>query len=712
MMTRSVEMLGIDAGGTMTDTIFVDASGDFTVGKARSVPLDEAQAIIQSADNALGYWSLDKAQALPGLKAAIYSGTAMINRLVSRTGRKTGLIITKGLEDALRLERAVQVWLGRSYIDRLHSVTHEHNEPLIPRNQIRGVRERIDPVGEVAIPLYEDDVIAAVTALLGADVESICICFLFSYLNPEHEQRAKTLVLDVMQAQGRQVPLFLSSEIHPFRGEFPRLNTLIAEAYAAEPSRAQVLGVEQRMQAHGCATDLRIMASHGGTIDIQTTQLTRSLVSGPIGGLVGARYLGEELGIDNIVATDLGGTTFEVGVITGGRIGINLRPVLDHFYFNLPMLDLTSVGVGTGAFLTFDEYSRRVRIGPDSAGDQVGMCFEDGSVTQPTITDCAVITGLVNPDNFLGGEMRLNVARATQALKEQIASQFGRDVHEIAAGILDMQEAKMRDELRAVVLGKGYTFSEYALLSYGGGGPLHVGNYSDGLDFKEVLIPAWAAAFSAFGCTCAPHEYRFDQSTLLSIPPVADDAAKISVASAFRQALRGPTERVLQEFARKGYERDAVAMTSIARMQYKGQVTDMEIPVPFGRIESAGDVDALIAAFETHYAEIYTLSAQFPEAGFQITGVAALGAVSTTPPVLPRHALGPERPKPGAAKGSRDVYWKGRWLTARIWEMDAIEPGNRVDGLAIIEDPATTFVIPPGKHARLDEFRIFHLRDD
>jgi len=711
-MTRTVEMLGIDAGGTMTDTIFVDTSGHFTVGKARSNPTDEAQAIMHSADNALGYWSLDKAQALPSLTASIYSGTAMINRLVSRTGRNTGLIITKGLEDTLRIERAVQVWLGRSYIDRLHSVTHEHNEPLIRRSWIRGVRERIDPLGEVAIPLYEDEATEAITALLDEEVESICICFLFSYLNPEHEQRMKTLALETMRAHGKEIPLFLSSEIHPFRGEFPRLNTLIAEAYAAEPSRQQVLSVEQRMRENGCRTDLRIMASHGGTIDIQTTQLTRSLVSGPIGGLVGARYLGDILETDNIIATDLGGTTFEVGVITGGRIGINLRPVLDHFYFNLPMLDLTSVGVGTGAFLTFDEYSRRVRIGPDSAGDQVGMCFEAGTVTQPTITDCAIITGLISPDNFLGGEMQLNAQRALDALNDQIASQFGREVHEIAAGILDMQEARMRDELRAVVLGKGYAFSDYALLSYGGGGPLHVGNYTNGLDFKEILVPTWAAAFSAFGCTCAPYEYRFDQSTSLFVAADAGDDAKLALADALNQALQGPRERVLREFAAKGYGAESITMSSIARMQYKGQITDMEVLVPLQRIESPSDIDALVATFEAHYAEVYTLSAQFPEAGFQFTGVAALGAVATTPPVLPRHTLGPERPTEAARKGTREVYWKDVWLTANLWEMDMLEPGNRVFGLSIIEDPATTFVVPPGKNAYLDEYRIFHLTDD
>jgi N-methylhydantoinase A/oxoprolinase/acetone carboxylase beta subunit len=708
---RQVEILGIDAGGTMTDTIFVDTQGRFTVGKARSQPRDEAAAILHSAENALGYWQLDKAVALPGLKANIYSGTAMINRLVSRSGRATGLVITKGLEDSLRLERAVQVWLGQSYVDRLHSVTHEHNTALIPKKFIRGVRERVDPLGCIAIPLYEAEARQAVRELLAEPVEAICICFLFSYLNPAHEERMKEIAREEMAAAGRSVPLFLSAEIHPFRGEFPRLNTLIAEAYAAEPSRQQVQLVEQRMKESGATVDLRIMASHGGTIDIETTQLSRSLVSGPIGGMVGARHLGRELGLENLIATDLGGTTFEVGVITGGQIGISLRPVLDHFYFNLPMVDLSSVGVGTGAFLSFDEYSRRVRIGPQSAGDRVGMCFPDGGCERPTITDCALITAILSPDNFLGGEMPLSVERAKQALDAQIASKFERDVYEIASGILEMQEAKMRDELRAVVLGKGYAFSDYALVCYGGGGPLHVGNYTDGLGFKDVLIPTWAAAFSAFGCTCAPHEYRFDRSTLLVIPPGADEAAKLAVARAVNETVANLAERVQREFALKRGDSGEITLSAIVRMQYKGQVTDLEIVSPKLMLESAADVDALVASFEQHYAEIYTLSAQFPEAGFVISGAAAVGSQRTTAPTLPKTARGPATPDPKALKGRRQIYWKGTFMEASIWSMEDLQPGNVVDGLAVIEDPATTLVVPPGKLVELDEYRIFHLRD-
>ena len=708
----NVEIFGIDTGGTMTDTIFVDSKGLFTVGKAQTVPDDEAQGIDKSLVNALSYWNLTKEDALPQIEANIYSGTAMINRLLSRKGRRTGLIITKGLEDTLRLEKAVQTWLGKSYEDRLHSVTHEHNQPLIPLSLIRGVRERIDPVGAVAIPLYEQEAELAVRDLLNEEVEALCICFLFSYMNPEHENRVKVIAEEIMRQEGKQIPVFVSSEVHPFWGELPRLNTVIAEAYAAEPSRQQILRVQEMVKQGGSTSDLRIMASHGGTIDIETRQLSRSLLSGPIGGLVGARYLGGKLGVDNILASDLGGTTFDVGVVTRKQINISLRPVVSHFLFNLPMVDVTSVGVGAGAILSFDEYAQRVKIGPESAGDQVGLCYEQGTCTRPTVTDCAVILGLLNPDYFLGGEIVLNTQRAIDGLEEQIASKLNKDVYETAAGIIGMQEARMRDELRAVILGKGYAFSDYVLLSYGGAGPLSVGNYSDGLGFKDILIPAWAAAFSAFGCTCAPHEYRFDKSILLYVAPGADAATKTEVGGALNETLKALEEKVLAEFDLKGYDRSSVELTSIVRMQYKGQVTDVEIVSPKQRITSPADIDELISEFEAHYTEIYTRSARFPEAGFLITGAASMGAVSTTTPELPSQDAAGEQPSQKAFKGTREVFWQGNRAKAEVWEMDELRPGNVIKGLSIIEDPATTLIVPPEKRVDLDRYRIFHMRND
>src|SRR5215207_11307505 len=226
---REPRVLAIDAGGTMTDTFVVDRAGEFVVGKAQTTPADESVGFMASTRDALAYWDLEPAGALPQMASGIYSGTAMINRLLERKGRRVGLIVTAGMEDALRLERGIQTYLGYAYSDRLHVATHHHNEPLVPRGQVRGVRERIDMFGEPAIPLYEDEARTAVEELRDAGVEGIVVCLLYGYRNSEHEDRIKEIASEI--APG--IPIYLASELYPMRRDFPRLNSTVIEAYAA-----------------------------------------------------------------------------------------------------------------------------------------------------------------------------------------------------------------------------------------------------------------------------------------------------------------------------------------------------------------------------------------------------------------------------------------------------------------------------------------------
>ena len=262
---REPRVLAIDAGGTMTDTFVVDRTGEFVVGKAQTTPADEAVGFMASTRDALAYWDLEPQAALPLMASGIYSGTAMINRLLERKGRRVGLIVTAGMEDGLRLERGIQTYLGYPYSDRLHVATHHHNEPLVPRERIRGVRGRVDLFGDEAIPFYEDEARTAVEELAAAEVEGIVVNLLYSYRNGSHEARIKEIAAEV--APG--IPVFCSSELYPMRRDFPRLNSTLIEAYAAEPSREQLAKVRDATREAGAKFDLRIMAAHGGTISIE-----------------------------------------------------------------------------------------------------------------------------------------------------------------------------------------------------------------------------------------------------------------------------------------------------------------------------------------------------------------------------------------------------------------------------------------------------------
>ena len=715
MTTRSY-ILSIDAGGTMTDTFFVDKDGRFVVGKAQTTPHDESIGFINSATDALRYWGAIPGDIFPHIITGIYSGTSMLNRLLERKGQRIGVIVTAGMEDYLRLERAIQTYLGYSYQDRLKVITHRHNKPLVPRERIFGVRGRIDLFGDEIIPLYEQEVVEAVQKLIEMDVEGIVVNLMFSFINPTHEFHVKAIAEKIIADSGRHIPLFISSELYPVVQDFARLNTVLVEAYAAEPSRGQFQKIAEKTKLYGGAFDLRVMASHGGTISTEAQELARTLISGPIGGLVGARYIAQQLDYPNVMCSDIGGTSFDLGLITDGEFTIKPQPDIARMVLKLPLIEIDSVGAGTGSYVRVNPISNRIEIGPDSAGARIGVCYPQGGVDTPTLSDCNVVLGYLNPYNFLGGEVILDKDRAYQAIKEQIADPLGLDVYEAAEGVLDLFEDHLRNEVYARIYGKGYSPEDYRLFSYGGGGPLHVAGYTRGLNFEEVLIPAWAAGFSAFGCACADFEYRNDRS--VNVPIASPDLAPEAFAAGFElfagainlswQSLQGG---LLNEFAKSGIPADQVTFKHYLRMQYVGQLNDVEIYLPFSQIRTHEDVKLIIERFEDAYSKLYSRSATSPELGYLATTAVLKGVVDVEKPRLPTEPLAPAAPPPEASKGTRPVYRHGEWREAHIYDMEKLLPGNKLPGISVIESPSTTFVVPLGYEAYLDEHRIFHLRE-
>ncbi len=708
---REPRVLAIDAGGTMTDTFVVDRTGEFVVGKAQTTPADEAVGFMASTRDALAYWDLEPQAALPLMASGIYSGTAMINRLLERKGRRVGLIVTAGMEDGLRLERGIQTYLGYPYSDRLHVATHHHNEPLVPRERIRGVRGRVDLFGDEAIPFYEDEARTAVEELAAAGVEGIVVNLLYSYRNGSHEARIKEIAAEV--APG--IPVFCSSELYPMRRDFPRLNSTLIEAYAAEPSREQLAKVRDATREAGAKFDLRIMAAHGGTISIEAQQLARTLISGPIGGVIGARYLADQvssqngggsLASRNIVCTDIGGTSFDIALITDGEFNIRQIPDIGRFLLNLPLVQVDSIGAGTGSFVRIDPNSGRPELGPESAGAAIGVSWTEGGLTTPSVTDLNLVLGRVNPDYFLGGYVKLDLERARAAVAEQIAEPLGLDVEPAAAGIIELFDETLKYQAVAQVLGKGYSPVDYTLLCYGGGGPLHVAGYTHDVPYRDVLVPAWAAGFSAFGCACGDFAYRYDLTLDLPIEPGADEDQRLGVGMMIDGGWQMLRERVVEEFAKSGVGEDQIEFRHYARMQYYGQLNDIEIYSPHQEISEPSHVDALIAAFEDAYGKLYARSARSPELGYLVTNVIVTGSAPVEKPALPEEPeVGGEPP----AKGSRPVWWREGWEETPLFEQDQIKAGQSVTGPAIIESPADTFAIPPGRRARLDGHRIFHL---
>ena len=543
MADRDPRVLAIDAGGTMTDTFIVDGAGSFVVGKAQTTPEDESIGFMAVGARRARAVGLEPRGGVPADRLRASTRARRCSTGCSRApGATIGAIVTGGQEDYLRIERGIQTYLGFSYSDRLHIATHYHNEPIVPREQMKGVRGRIDVMGDEVLPLREEDVRDAAAELLDAGVEGICICLLFSYRNAEHEIRAAEIVAEVKAERGvdGEVPVYLASELYPLRRDLPRLNSTLIEAYAAEPSRGAMQKVRDETKEAGAG------------------------VRAPGDGLARRHDLdrGEGAGDDARLRPD---RRRRRRPGAGRADGAAERPLhrhrrhlvrhrADHRRALRHHADArtspascstcrssrsTRSAPGTGSFVRVNPNSNRPELGPDSAGARIGVCWPEGGLETVSVTDLNVVLGRVNPDYFLGGDIKLDPERARAEVERQVAEPLGLEVADAAAGVIELFEQTLRNEAVGRILGKGYSPADYALLCYGGGGPLHVAGYTEGVAYRDVLVPAWAAGFSAYGCACADFEYRYDQTIDMPILPTADEMEKAGIGFMVTGAWQG-----------------------------------------------------------------------------------------------------------------------------------------------------------------------------
>lgn len=712
-------LVAIDAGGTMTDTFLVDEAGAFNLGKALTNPADESISYLASVGDAASERGLAARDVHARCSASIYTGTTMLNLLMTQSGSKIGLLTTKGQGDQARQERNF-TWLDLSYEDTMHQVLHEHTPALVERRNVKEVAERIEgptyfvycylPPETAVVPLREADVREGVAALLDNGVDAIAILFLHSYCNPVHERRAAEIAADMVRARGVEVPVVTSYDISPTSMESQRLKTLLIHCYSALPAARQLHKIEAAAKREGYDHHLLTLLSYGATVDIRYPRIVEGIVSGPCGGLLGSKFLlGETKGLENILCMDLGGTTFDVGIIARGHLPINAEPTFAGHKLNLPMVDIDSIGAGTGTVIHVDDYLRRITLGPESMGSRIGTCY---GAPEITIGDIDLILGYLSPDNFLGGKVKLDKAAALCALEAKLARPLGKDVYDVSSDVLDMLHDALHTHVNAMMTTKGYASSDFTLLCYGGSGPLHMWGVADRLEVAGVCTVPWAAAFSAFGVAASDYFHRYQKSILCVLSPQLPADYQVLQAQAVNQGWRELEQKALAELEREGFSSDKVRFEYGIYARYLGQMVSWEAPVPLSTIGTPEDLKLVIQSFERAYSTIYPAAAHFPQAGYAITEVVLKATADKVKPTIPKYALQKREPAPEAHKGSRAVYHQRQWVKFDVWEMDRLEAGNRIDGPAIAEHPMTTLVVAPGHYLDLDEHKVIWYRRD
>ncbi|MBI2917301.1 MAG: hydantoinase/oxoprolinase family protein [Chloroflexi bacterium] len=674
--------LGVDVGGTFTDAVVVDEKGRVSVFKTPTTPANPSLGFIEGIRKCAAAFGLEVPQFLASLEKLTYGTTIATNLLLQGKGARTGLITTRGFRDTLPMAR-----IGREYL----GIDLQCDPPplLMEPGLIMEVSERVDYAGREVIPLSTPDVEAAIEALRAKGVDGVAVCLLWSFMDPSHERRIGGMVRHALP----HTYVSLSSEVAPVIGEYERTATTVMNASLGPPIQRHLEELTTRLAESGLRVPLLIMQSTGGVTPAEQAGMTpvNLINSGPAGGLIASRFLARHLGLANAICVDMGGTSFDVSLVTDGEFTASqVSRALGHNIF-VPMLDISSIGAGGGSIAWLD-MGTRLKVGPQSAGADPGpACYGRGG-TEPTVTDADVVLGRLNPGYFLGGEMALDADKAARSIEGQIARPLGIDLVKAASGICQIVDNNMANAIRVLTIEKGYDPRDFALIAFGGAGPCHATSLARELGIGKVVIPAVATGQSAFGIvTCdIAHTLAFGAITGL------DDLGAIN------QRLAQLRQRGAEVLHQDGISRERQELRSYVEIRYRGQAHELSIPVPNGQLTTA-DLEKLMAAFEERYQATYGTGTAFRMAGYEIVTFKVEAIGHTPKPAMVAH---PDEGKdPAAARRvSRPVHFDSGFVDTAIYDGARLRASNVVPGPAVVEYPGTTAVIHPDQVASVDAY--------
>jgi N-methylhydantoinase A len=558
---------------------------------------------------------------------------------------------------------------------------------VVAPDHIVEIAERVDRNGEVALPLDEVEVRSAIQSLMKSGVRAIAVCFLWAPVNPAHERRVGELIRDLDPS----IQVSLSHEIAPILGEYERAATAAVNSYVAPVVAEYLRGVEHHLRERGLKQPLMIIQADGGSTLASAVLPVRTIESGPAAGMVAVKEIGDAIKEPNIIATDVGGTTFKVGLFVNGKWNVARETVVSQYTLALPMVDLVSIGSGGGSIAWLDH--DRLRVGPRSAAADPGpACYGLGG-TEPTVTDADVALGFIGTDRPLGGRIHLNRERALEAIERRIASKFGGDVMAAAAAIRQIVDAQMAGLVRKATLERGYDPRRFILMAYGGSGPVHAADYASGLGISRVVIPTAATVYSALGAAMSDVRYSLERPMNVML------SASTDLGSALENMKRQVTDTV----ARLD-NNSQIQVEYWADVRYDRQLHSIRIAIDPTRLTEAD----LHASFIAKYRELYGENALLPGAQVRLlrVGVDGIGVIAKTS--VPRvDGSGESHPV-----GRRQVYWPraGAWRDTTLWDVESLAPHAQVDGPALISFPGTTAAVPQGACATLDDLGLLTIR--
>jgi len=671
--------IGIDSGGTFTDVcLFEDATGMVAVWKVPSTPDDPSRAIARGTQE-----GVERVDARPGDIAYFGHGTTVgTNALIQHRGVKTGLITTEGFRDLIEI--------GRQKRPDLYDLQADKAPPLVTRDLRFGVAERVRHDGTVETPLDEDSVRQAARALKAEGVKAVAIGFLYGFVRPEHEEAAKRIVTEEFP----EAFICASHEVAPEFREYERISTTVVNAYLGPVMQGYIRRLADRLKELGLKAVPHLTQSNGGVIgfDMAARLPVRTVLSGPSTGVVAAQAIGAMIGIPSLITFDMGGTSSDVALLDDGEAKLASEANVHGYPIKAPMLDIHTVGAGGGSLAAIDS-GGLLKVGPRSAGADPGpVCYGRGA-TEPAVTDANVVLQTLNPTHLLGGRMPIDQSLSKQAIG-RLAEELGLDLMATAQGIISVVTANMAKAIRVISVQRGHDPRDYALVAFGGAGPLHAARLARELDMKRIVVPRNPGIGCALGLLLTDLRANFATTRLATLSEtLVPDMAEIFVAL---------QEQADHWFAEEGVASADRRLKRTADLRYHGQNYELAIDVPDGPITPA-TIAALAEGFAAAHKRLYGFVAEGEAVQLVTYRVEAVGLV-------PKAAFRPE-PDAGpdashAIIGSREVWFPeaGGFVACPIYDRDKLKSGNRFAGPAIVEQMDSTTVLLPGMTATVEPY--------
>lgn len=686
----------VDIGGTFTDCTLMGEIGEVYTSKARSTPEDNFHSgffdSIEKAGQKAGE-SLD--DLMNQLVRLTHGTTVATNAIVEQRGADIGLLTTHGHEDTLLMMRGRGRVTGEPPENTLRVAELSKPDPLVPRENTTGVIERVDDEGDVVVPLDVAQTEEAVAELLADNPDGVAVSLLWSFKNPEHEQQVKEVVEEQVE---NDVYLSLSHEVSPSLGEYERTVATAINSKVGPLIKEYIQNIERTLrQEYGFDGTFLLMGANGGCYTpAQAVESPIMLIgSGPVGGLKGCQRLtDEDDDIRHVLATDMGGTSFELGVLRDQRPLVQDETLVQKYMYNIPKLDVESIGAGGGSIASVSE--GRIEVGPESAGSDPGpVCYDRGG-TEPTVTDADLHLGFIDPETTFGtGELQPAKQKAEDALG-RVGNDLELSPTEFAAGIFEVTNTKMANLIQKNVIGRGYDPRDFHMISYGGAGPIHAAGYADKLDVQSIIVPGEISpVWSAYGVLNTDIRQEVEREVVHLEPfdaeAIEDDYQELEVQGK-------------EELTAEGIAADDVMFERYALMRFEGQYHELEIPIP----NSIEDTSELTDRFESEYQQRYSEAALLSAARAEIQSIRVEPIAEVEK--FDRASLPTTDEIPSEAKkGMRDIYWpdRDRTVSTDVYDGTALQPGNKIDGPTVIDMSNTAITVKQNQTIRQNEFRDF-----